>query len=143
MVLFPGFSDVAAEALADVFHRATVSVFPSSTGAKGTKSADFTVTYATPSARLTGIAAHIEPSTSSKGVTVEGAADRVEHAYIVKIAPGVGDEISPGDRVRVVSCDDAALEGQDLHVLRVEARSGGFSRRVWCRRARQVPRATT
>lgn len=136
--MFP--SEIAAEAVAAMFHTSTVSVYPSNTASKGIKATDFTVTYPTPTARFENAPAHIEPISSSRAETEDGAADRVEHGYVVKIAPDVGGGIVPGDRVRVVTCDDDALQGRDLTVVRVEGRSGGFSRRVWCRDARQMQR---
>lgn len=132
-------SDVAASALVDTFHTDTVSVYPSAVANTGTLNPDFTTSYSTPAARLSSVAAHIEPLIS-RPQRDDGGAVVVMAEWSVKIEVETGDEIAPGDRVNVEASDDPALVGADLFVIRVEGGTARLSRRIICRRGRAAQR---
>lgn len=120
---------VAARSLANRFHRDTISIYPPATA--GAVLPDFTVDFTQGTARLASVAAHVEPLASSR---LDPNSPTMIEEIAVKVAPDIGDTVASGDRVVIEASEDAALVDLELIVVRVEARTRSFTRRIICKR---------
>ena len=128
------FDDVAVDAL-EIFRRDTVSIYPAPNAQAGDVQANFSLAFGAPTAKETGVAAHIEPLVSRTD-SDEGGAERADEFYVVKLAPDTEVTTRPGDRIVVTESDDEALDGATLTVERSEGRTASLSRRLICSRVR-------